>query len=143
MQSQFQRDIAVQQAVIGKTYHIMALQGKLLALTEDLELFRKENADYKDKNDKLNKKVIHRMSSFIYAHNVVSTSIQRLDDVCMDVRTTMSLNLFHLLQVMDLAIKFDAERRQSRRLNEQVLNHSENCKNEKQVKNTSGNPVRP
>ena len=58
MQSQFQIDIAVQQAIIEKTYHIMALQGKLLALTEDIELFRKENADYKDKNDKLNKKVI-------------------------------------------------------------------------------------
>ena len=57
MQSQFQRDIAVQQAVISKTYHIMALQGKLLALTEDLEFFRKENNELRDKNEKLNKQV--------------------------------------------------------------------------------------
>ena len=37
------------------------------------------------------------------------------------------------IKVMDITIKFDAERRQSRRLNEQVLNHSETCKHEKQV----------
>ena len=60
MQSQFQRDIAVQQAVISKTYHIMALQGKLLALTEDLEFFRKENNELRDKNEKLNKQVMFK-----------------------------------------------------------------------------------
>ena len=72
MQSQFQRDIAVQQAVISKTYHIMALQGKLLALTEDLELFRKENNDLRDKNEKLNKQVTNNLVSFIFNNENIS-----------------------------------------------------------------------
>ena len=47
----------------------MALQGKLLALTEDLEFFRKENNELRDKNEKLNKQVMFKQKN-IYTQKV-------------------------------------------------------------------------
>jgi len=59
VQAQCQRDMAVQQAVIAKTYHIIALQGKLLAQNEEMDCLRKEHAELKSKNDSINKQVIY------------------------------------------------------------------------------------
>jgi len=66
VQAQCQRDMAVQQAVIAKTYHIIALQGKLLAQNEEMDCLRKEHAELKSKNDSINKQVIYFTLSEIF-----------------------------------------------------------------------------
>lgn len=68
LQAQCQRDMAVQQAVIAKTYHIIALQGKLLAQNEEMDCLRKEHSELKNKNNTINKQVIFFSWTVILAY---------------------------------------------------------------------------
>lgn len=72
---------AIEQEIVQKTNLIIALQGKLLAQTEEIDDMRKENGEFKLLNTKLKE------------------------------------------EVLDLTLMCDSERRNSKRLNEQVITH--------------------